>query len=315
MPRMRDIPPALGAVGPFRFLKRLWTQIARDNVFTLAAAMAYSWMFAVFPFVIFLMTLIPYLPERTRDRAREDITVYVYTWLPKQAADAIFLNLPDVLDQKRGALLILGIVITLWAASGGMAMTMHALDRCYNVDESRPMYVARPLAMALTVAVASMVLATLLLLPIGSIAIEWLKRQPDTFHIMEAIIWPLNFTRWFLAVLLLLATLSTIYFFGPSIRQRYRFITPGSAFCLIAWIGLGLLFRGYIERFGQYDKTYGALGGVVVLLTIFYLNAVVLLIGAEINSEIDFIVLKVKPGTREFRYPSPQADAVAAPDA
>jgi membrane protein len=95
--------------------------------------------------------------------------------------------------------------------------------------------------------------------------------------------------RYGLALMLMLAIVAVIYHFGPNIKQRWKFITPGSVFTVGVWLLLGVVFRVYVDRFGKYGETYGAVGGVIILLFFFYLDALVLLVGAEINSEVDCI--------------------------
>jgi hypothetical protein len=113
------------------------------------------------------------------------------------------------------------------------------------------------------------------------------------------ILWQI--TRYALGIGLLLLTVQIVYNFGISIKQRIRWVTPGAVFSIVVWLTLGALFRIYVDKFGKYNETYGTVGGVAILLLFFYLDAVVLLVGAEINSEIDFISLGVEPGSRDFR--------------
>src|SRR5262249_15846918 len=107
-------------------------------------------------------------------------------------------------------------------------------------------------------------------------------------------------SRYLIALAFMFLALATLYHFGPNVRQRLRWITPGSVFCVFVWLALGALFRVFVNRFGKYDQTYGPVAGVVILLLFFYIDAVVLLIGAEINSEIDFISLGLAPGATDF---------------
>ena len=126
-------------------------------------------------------------------------------------------------------------------------------------------------------------------------------------------IWLVNFVRWGLAVLALLLALALVYHFGPSLRRRWRLVTPGALFSVVVWIVLAYAFKYYVNHFGRYHRTYGAVGGVAILLLFFYIDAVVLLVGAEINSEIDYEVLKVPRGCRDLRpY---ECDAPRAPEA
>jgi membrane protein len=307
MARLMDVPKVVRSIGGFAFGKRVWSQINEDNLFTWAAALAYSWMFAVFPFLLFLLSLIPYLPERMRNGAQEGIKDYLHKLptLPAEAADTIWKNiegnLKNLLHQPKGFVLYAGLLLALWAASSGMAATMSALDRCYELDRGRPFYRQRLLAIALTVVVIVLLLLVICLLPVGTAARD--------FCVLHGLIGkhsPLlvmfEFARWTLALLFMFFALGLIYYKGPAIRHHFYWITPGSVFSVMVWVMLGFAMRLYIDRVGAvgYERTYGAVGGVAVLLLMFYVDALVLLIGAEINSEIDFEVLKIRRGSRDF---------------
>jgi membrane protein len=180
-------------------------------------------------------------------------------------------------------------------------MTMTALDRCYELRSGRWYYVQRPLAILLTIVVATLILLVAVLLPVGGVVKAWVIRH-DWQGLGAGSPWLLAFdiARWGLAVLFMVSILTVLYHFGPAVRHRFQWITPGAVFCIIVWVALGLVFRLYIERFVNYNKTYGTVGGAAVMLLFFYIDAAVLLWGAEINSEIDFEVLKVQRGTRNF---------------
>ncbi len=303
MASVRDVPVVLRRVGAWHFLLRVWRQVSDDSLPTWAAAMAYSWLFAVFPFFIFLLSLVPYLPAQTRDDFSREFHKLVEQ-LPPEASETVWKNLESVINQPRQGLLSVGILVTLFAASGGMNMTMAALDRCYEMGKTpRPFYIQRPIAMGLTIIVMVMVLIVLVLLPIGTIAINWLEKNSDYVHIPLRLIHILDIARWTLGLVFMITTVAVIYFFGINIRQRFSGLSPGAIFTICVWILLGIAFRIYVERFGRasYDRTYGTVGGVCILLLFFYIDAVVLLIGAEINSEIDFEILGVERGTRDFR--------------
>ena len=303
MARLSDVPKVLSTVGPIGLAKRVWGRISEDNLFVWASALAYSWLFAVFPFMIFLLALIPYLPPKAIDRAKTEIHDVIYQF-PKQAADTIWQKVEPqlgTLERPKGLIAILGLLTALWAASGGMAMTMAALDKCYDVTKGRPFYVQRPLAVLLTIVVAGLMLSVALLLPIGAL-VKWIFIQ--TGYVGDrSIAWIVLFDilRWLLALTSLITALAVLYQWGPAIRHKFQWITPGAVFTIVVWITLGLVFRTYIEKYGKYDQTYGTVGGVAILLLFFYVDALVLLVGAEINSELDFEVLQVKRGTIDLR--------------
>ena len=320
MARLRDVPVVLRKVGPLTFLRRVHAEITADNVFTLASALAYSWLFAVFPFMIFLLSLVPYLPERYKAGAEERIAEAVSA-LPAQAATLVQENVRTVLHDRKEGLLGIGILLTVWAASGGMAATMSAIDAAYDVRKPRPFYRQRPLAVGLTVVAATLIVSVLVLIPVGTLVIklfatygeQWLAAIGLSPKLLLPIIAVGQVLRYVLAVLLLFGLLSVVYHFAPNIRQTYRLVTPGAVFVVAVWLALGIGFRWYINAYGQasYAKTYGTVGGVAILLLMFYLDALVLLIGAEINSEIDLETRGVKGELEQQAGPSSHGPAAA----
>jgi membrane protein len=304
MARLSDVPRVFAAVGFLTFAKRIYQQLVEDNLLTWASALAYSWLFAVFPFMLFLLSLLPYLPDGTKENFKTEMQGFVYQ-MPTEAANTVWNYLGPRLDTQlerpKGWVTFVGLGVALWAASGGMAMTMAALDKCYELEAGRPFYKQRPLAVLLTVGVAVFILMVVVLLPVGTAVKTWLIGRG--YITGSNLVWIMLFdlVRWVLALLFMVSALTLVYHVGPSVKHRFHWVTPGAVFCVVVWIVLGLVFRLYIDKFGKYEQTYGTVGGVAVLLLFFYVDSLVLLIGAEINSEIDFEVLKVKRGTRDFR--------------
>lgn len=308
MPSLSDFPRAGRAIGYWTLCKRIIQQIGEDGVTTLAASMSYSWLFALFPFLIFLMTLAPYIPGIPREHVSEVIDGFVQQ-IPGEGAKILGNSIKDVINQPNKGLLSVGIIVAIWAASGGMATTTAALNRCYDVTD-RPFYIQRPLAMLLTVIEAALILTVVLILPVAGLITAWLQKHPSidlpvlkdiSANSVGILLWILSFARWGFALLLLFAALALMYHFAPRVKQTFRFLTPGSVFVVGMWIALGLALNYYISHFGQYNKTYGAIGGVIIVLFIFYVDSVVLLIGAEINSEIDLAVNAKPDKPGDFR--------------
>lgn len=306
MASLSDVRTVFRRVGPWGVAKTLYSEVDKDDVFVWAAAMAYSWLLAIFPFLIFLVTLIPHIPDRQKDQVLAQIQELLHQ-LPAETAGLlqsyVDAAVQQVLIQTHGGLMSLGLLLTVWTASGGMSQTMYALDRCYDLQKRpRPFYTQRPLAVVLTIAAATLMLLVLILLPIGGIVIAWTW---DKFGLPESWRLAINLLRWLLGVILMMGALNVVYFFGTRVKQRYRFVTPGSAFCVLMWIVMGLGFRMYIDRFAiqGYNKTYGAVGGVVILLFVMYLAAVCLLLGAEINAFLDQEIRKVQPQASDLEEP------------
>jgi membrane protein len=284
MARLRDLRPALRLLGPFRFGRNIWREVGEDNVFAMAAAVAYSWLFAVFPFLIFLLTLVAYVPLRFKMDAHDYLSSAVNRIMAPAAAETIMDNLDQVMHQPKGGLLSVGIALTLWAASGGVAMTMSALDAAFDAPKVRPFYKQRPIAILLTCVLTVMIIMVFVLLPVGTQVMRWLIKHGG---LPWFFVWSVNFLRYGLALVLMFGVLATLYKFGTVVKQHFAFISPGAVFTVLVWFVLGQTFRFYVDHFTHYDKTYGAVGGVTIILLFFYLDALVLLIGAEINSEVD----------------------------
>ena len=357
MADLRDIRPVLREMGYLGFLKKVWFEIGDDNLFTWASALAYSWLFAIFPFFLVLLSIIPLLKYEWRVTAKEQINLAI-NQLPHEAKVTVSQYIEPRIDKLIFAreatsitsLLSIGLLVTIWAASSGVEMTMRAMDRCYDVERARPFYKQRPLAVMLTLIVASLILAVVVLIPIGTIVTNYLTTgterlleatklgapaSPDetpkeaaatapattqaaigTGNTGELARAPVKFGLWIvlwqfgrygLALLFLFWVVGLIYYFGPNAKQKFRIVTPGAAFTVGVWILLGIAFRVYVDRFGKYGETYGAVGGVIILLFFFYLDALVLLVGAEINSEID---CARRSAARVREKPPPPAETV-----
>lgn len=306
MARLRDMPRVFRTVGYLEFFRRVWAEVSDDHVLTWASALAYSWLFAIFPFAIFLLAMVPFLPDNYKDGLEVRVEQSIRQVLAKDAYETVWgfvePRLQQMLTQKRtaGGVMSVGLLLAIWGASGGMAMTISALDRCYDSAEPRKFIRLRLMSILLTLIFASLILLVIVLIPVSGIALRWLAKHDPSGLFNKGTYAMLNACRYALALICMFAALAVLYNFGPNVRQRWRWITPGSLFCVVVWIALGFAFRGYINTFGKYQQTYGAVGGVVILLLFFYIDALVLLIGAEINSEVDYVTLGVQPGSRDF---------------
>jgi membrane protein len=291
MARLQDLPRVLRTVGPWSFGKRVVKEIVDDKIVIWASALAYAWLFAVFPFFIFLLSVLPLLPEWIKGAAIQPLHQAVYV-LPDRAAGTLWTSVEQVMSRPHNGLLSLGFIITVWAASGGMNMTIAAIDRCYDLTKDRPYYRQRLLAIGLMLIGAVIILAVVVVIPL--MVEHQLASFPPWTH------WIVFVVHYLLAVLLLFMLVAVVYYFGPAIKQEFHIVTPGSVFTVAVWVLLEVLFRFYVNRFGKYEQTYGAVGGVAIMLLFFYIDALVLLIGAEINSEVDF-AKGIPRGTTDFR--------------
>jgi membrane protein len=304
MARLNDFPHVIRKIGFLTFAKRVWQQVGEDNIFTWGSALAYSWMFAIFPFFIFLLSLVPLVPSQWRQNFKPTLAEFIDKSIPSAAAAEIIKEqaLPILDKPSSGGFLSIGLILTLWAASGGMSMTMSALDKAYDIDKPRGFVKHRLIAMALTIAVATMMILVMILLPIGGAVLTWLVNHgAELLHVQVPpwLVVLINLVRYVFALFMMLAITAIIYHFGPNLKQKFHAVTPGAVFSIAVWVGLGVLFKIYLSKLGgaqSYNKTYGAVAGLVILLLFFYFDALVLLIGAEVNSELDFAAAGVPSG-------------------
>lgn len=314
MARVRELGPVLRDVGFVTFAKRVWVQLSEDQTFTWGAALAYSWLFAIFPFLIFLLSLVPLVPAQYKSQVQEGMTNFLEKQLPTEVTNILMTPVKGVLHKQRASgFLSFGLILTIWAASGGMNMTMAAIDKAYDVEKGRPFWKQRLLAIVLTIVVATLVILIMILMPVSSVVIKWLSVHGKIFGWILLLV---DVARYALALILLFTVLCIIYYFAPSFKQPFVIFTPGAVFCVVVWLLLGAAFRLYLTKLGgaaNYDKTYGAIAGAVILLLFFYLDALVLLVGAEINSEIDYALGRVPH--RQVPQAGQDAQARQAPQA
>lgn len=295
MARLRDVSTVLKKIGPLALVRRVIQQVIEDEVTTLGAALAYGWLFAAFPFLVFLLSLVPLIPDQFKPDVQTNVIDFAKQTMPEDVASFTQRKVTEVLQKpSAGGFLSFGLVLALWAASGGMATTMAAMDKAYDVVKQRPFFMRRLLALLLTIIVASLAIVIMILLPVGTGVLKWLVHQQAIFPWLYVTV---DVARYAIALLLMFIVLAIIYHFGPSIRQRFVPITPGAVFSVGVWLLLGWLFRVYLTKLGgasNYNRTYGTVAGAALLLLFFYIDALVLLIGAELNSEIDFVVYGVR---------------------
>jgi len=272
--------PGLGGMGLLELGKRSIKAYLEDDMMTYAAALAFRTIFALFPFMIFLVALlgslrIPGFFNRLLDQAQ--------AVLPEQAMGPLEEGLGQVRDRRHSGLLSFGIVVAIWFASVGVRSLMNGLNAAYDVEEERPAWKRYPLSILYTVALALMIIAAAGFMFVGPQVAEWLADQVGLAGVF-ATVW--DWLRWPVAVFLLMLAVAIIYYAGPNVDQPFRLITPGSVLAVTMWVIASLGFSYYVSNFGSYDATYGSLGAVIVLLFYFFISSAVLVFGAEVNAQI-----------------------------
>lgn len=275
---------ALGGITWKELGRRVWREADEDDVFGRAAQLAYYFLLALFPLLIFLTTLFGYFAGEASD-LRVNLLRYFATVLPSSAADLVGTTLNGVIDGAGGGKLSFGILATLWAASNGMGAITEALNVAYGVKETRSFVKRRLIAVGLTVALALLIISALVLLLYGGRIAETVTAWLGFGEFFE-VFWKI--AQWPFVLAFVLLAFGLIYYFAPDLReQSWAWVTPGSLVGVGLWLLVSFGFRAYLHFFDSYSATYGTLGAVVILMLWFYLTGVAVLIGGEINSEIE----------------------------
>jgi len=257
---------------------RAWQESREDDVFGSAATLAYYFLLALFPLLIFLTSAVGFLPGVQDSLLNELARV-----APPDAMKLVRETLSDVVSHRSGGLLSLGLIASLWSASSGVASLMDALNKAYGARETRPFLRRRLKAIALTLATALLVLGGSLLIMIGHRLGGWLERAFDISAALALISTILGYLTGFA---LLFIGVEALYYFGPDIKPGRRRVKWGALFASVGIVIGSLLFSFYVRVGPSASATYGSLGAVVTLMLWLYLVGLMLLIGGEINSEV-----------------------------
>ena len=264
-------------VRALRVAKLAVTDFFDDDMPTYAAALAYRVLFSMFPFLVFLTTLLGFLGvPQFFDWMREQ-AAYL---LPGQAMELVNTVLGELQASQRG-LMSAAIAISVWSASAAVLGTMNALNVAYEVKERRPAWKRVIVSIVYTFALAVMMIVAAGTMVTGPALLTWIGHYVGLDAVF-VFFW--TWLRWPLAVFMLMLAIGLVYYAAPNVKQPFRIITPGAVLAVSAWIGASLAFGYYVQNFASYNKTYGSMGAVIVLLFYFFLSAAMMLFGAEINA-------------------------------
>lgn len=259
-----------------KWLPLFWEKIGRDDVFGLAAQLAFFFLLSIFPLLIFLVTLLSYLPV-----TQDDLLVLIGDFVPNETMEFIEANLNEIMSKQSGKLLSFGIIGTIWSASNGLNAILRAFNRAYEVEESRSFIVTRGIAILFTFGMIIVLLLALILHVFGKqlgLYLYMLLNMPFKFIDF----W--NFIRWILSSFVIFSIFVLIYWIGPNMKIKWIDAVPGAIFATITIAFVSFGFSYYVNNFGNYSATYGSIGAVIVLMIWFYLLGIVILLGGEINS-------------------------------
>jgi len=262
----------------WRLAQRVTAGVLEHQSMGSAAMIAYYMLFATFPFLLTLASLLAFLPiPDLMDR----LLAVLGQIVPPAAVDLMRHSVERLVTRQRSGLLSVGIVVSVWAAANAVEAFMQSLNRVQGLGETRPFWKTRGIAILLAVGVSLFTVLGLIALWFGSQVSHWWANRGGLGP-LPVQVW--DTARWPLVLLFLIVAIDQLYFIGPASRQRWRWVTPGAVVAVLGWVGASLGFSSYVRHFGSYNATYGSIGAVIILLTWMYLTAFFGLLGAEINA-------------------------------
>ncbi len=254
--------------------------VLRNHTLQMAAALSYYFVLSLFPSLILLSAIVAYLPvPNLFDQALSMMARF----LPPDSMGLVRRVLSDVITPNRGTFLSFGILGTLWTASGGFAAAIEALDIAYDVEDDRPFWKTRPLAVGLALVTGALMLVALSVMIVGPRFGEWLAGRVHLSYLF-VVLWP--YIHWSIAIGFTILAVEVLYFLAPNVKQRFLATVPGAILAVGCWLALSYLLGLYFRHFATFNKTYGTLGAGIALMTWLYWTGFAMLVGAELNCEL-----------------------------
>ncbi|MGO4500854.1 YihY/virulence factor BrkB family protein [Paenibacillus sp. 2RAB27] len=258
------------------YVKLLWGQFNEHDATGLAAQCAYYFLLSLFPLLLFVMSLLGYLPFSS-----DDVVGLIREYIPGAVAGWLEETLSNLLNVKRGGTLSFGIILALVSASAAMNAIVRAVNKAYGLPERKSFIHSRFLAIMLTLGMLVVIISALLLSVFGHWIGDWLAEH---VHVASAHIELWNNLRWIINFVIIFVVFIGIYYIAPNTCLTCKSVLPGALFASIGWQGTSLAFSFYVNSFTNYSATYGSIGGIIVLMTWFYISALIIIIGGEINA-------------------------------
>jgi membrane protein len=271
-----DIPLSWGEL-----FKRTAKETSDDDCLGLAAQLSYYFFLALFPAILFVLAIASFFPLTN---FIDEVVRTLRPFAPAEVLTFLDEQLRQVSNADSGGVLTVGILGAIWSSSAAVVAIVGALNRAYDIEEGRPWWKVRLTAIGLTVALALLILISFSLIIAGPTVAEHLASSLGLGSVFE---WTWKILQWPLAFLLASIAVGLIYYFAPDAEQDWVWITPGAVVGTLLWVIVSLAFKFYVGHFADYNATYGAIGGVIVLLLWFYISSLAILVGAEMNAEIE----------------------------
>ena len=274
----------LGGLNWKELAKRVWAEVSEDDIFGRSAQLSYYFLLALFPLLLFITAVLGQFADAGSE-LRENLLSLLGSVVPQEAGDLIHETIEKVEEGSGGGKISFGILATLWAASNGMTAICQTLNVAYEVEETRAWWKVRLISLGLTVALAVLVLSALTLMLFGGHIAEYVAAS---FSFGQVFTWAWKIVQWPVVLIFVLAAFGLIYYLAPDVRdRRWHWVSPGATVAVALWLVVSFGFRTYLGYFNSYNATYGSLGAVIILMLWFYFTGAAILVGGEVNSEIE----------------------------
>jgi membrane protein len=277
-------------VSLYKIIKLFIRDLMQNEILIRANGVAFSFILAIFPAIIFLFTLIPYVTQYIPEVNTESIMAFLTEMMPASMYDVISSTVRDIISNQRGGLLTFGFIFSLYLATNGMMSLMNAFNACYKTNDRRGGLKMRMVATGLTINLAIVLMLAIVLLIVGQFALDYVLANLTKVDWLEGIdkftVYMIFVLRFIVIFVVFFLAVSTIYYFGPAIHYNWRFFSIGSFLATLLILGVSYGFSYYVTNFGTYNKVYGSIGVLIALMVWVQLVTVVLLVGYEINASI-----------------------------
>lgn len=275
----------------YTFTRIFTHNIEEDEILDRANGVAFNFILAIFPFVIFLFTLIPYVTAYFPDVNKESILTFLGEMMPSSMFDVVSDTIVDIVSNQRGGLLTFGFIFALFLATNGMLALMRAFNACYRTVEARNIWKMRLTATGLTLLLSLVLFVAIILLVVGQLIINYVishAQEFSQFNLDQITIYSLLLMRFVVIFVVFFVTISFIYYFGPAVHYNWRFFSIGSLLATLGCLAVSYGFSYYVTNFGSYNKVYGSIGALIALMVWVQLLTTVLLFGYEINASLHY---------------------------
>jgi len=269
-------------ISVYEVLSFLWIEIQRDSILTRASSIAFNFFISIFPTMLVFFTIIPYIPIPT---FQHTVLTTLHDVLPSSVYSLFEETIRDIVTQPRGGLLSISLILAIYYSSRGVISLMNSFDKAFPTFRKRNFLESQLVSFKIVGLLFLLLVISITLFIGGEAIVKWIMKLIDA-QTSTAYIW-LTALRWLSILLIYYFSISLIYYFGPATHSRWKFFSAGSTLATILSIISSIAFSWVINKFGQYNKLYGSIGTLVVLMLWIYYNSMSLLVGFELNASIE----------------------------